>query len=135
TSDALTAEVGFVGDFLRQIDVRQHVGNLDRRRQHLKSLRWRWCDQRLRRRRFLLRWRRLVLLHLHELDLLGLRLLECFLRLKRSVHRCADQYHVHADTDGELLRRLRLLGLSLDEILEHSAPLPRVSAWRTWPTG
>src|SRR5437868_4796784 len=76
TLHALSAEVGFVSDFLVEID----VGNLDRdldwRAKHLESL-WRrrlhyFLWWRRRRRRLLRLWR--LLLHLDELDFLLLRL-------------------------------------------------------------
>ena len=87
--DALTREVLLVRDLLGEVDVGEHVGDLDRRGQHLEAFRRRCLHDHFRRR-----WLGSSFggggssfLTCDEFDLLRLRLLELLSRVQRPVHR------------------------------------------------
>src|SRR5712691_1704721 len=85
--DAFSAEVAFVRDRLREIDLGDFDVDLDGRAKNLESLRRRRLDDDLFRRRRLVRHLRRLLLHLDELNLLSLRLFVLAACARGCVHR------------------------------------------------
>jgi hypothetical protein len=123
--DSLAAEVGLVDDLLAEVDVRDHVRDLDRRGEHLKALRRRRRDGHVRwrrRRRLVLRRRRFVLLHLDELDLLFLRLLGLNRRVRCRVHGRGTDRRVEDHAEDRPAQAPLLLRLRLEQIVEHGTP-------------
>src|SRR6266849_1709440 len=84
---ALAAEVVFVRDRLREIDLGDLDVDPDGRAKNLKTLRRRRLDDYLLRRRRLVRRLRWLLLHLDELNLLSLRLFVLGASARGCVHR------------------------------------------------